>query len=189
MSPLLLCTLTQVCAPADRPATPTLTLALTAAQRQRSRLRVTTPQGDVLLHLPRSTVLMPGDWLQNEEGSSFVEIAAELEPVYWVTARSDLELLRGVYHLGNRHVPLELTIEGLRLEPDPVLKEMLEGLGLQVVEEKSAFQPESGAYQTSGPKHHDPKHHDPKHRDPKHRDPKHHDPKYRDPKRHSHQHR
>lgn len=153
MSPVLLCTLTHPCPPHCR-TTPTLTLALTAEQRQRSRFRVSTLQGDILLHLPRGTVLNPGDWLRNEAGTYFVEIMAEQEPVYWVTAPTPLDLLRGAYHLGNRHVPLELTLAGLRLARDPVLKAMLEHLGLTVTEAHSPFQPETGAYHSEMHHHH-----------------------------------
>lgn len=144
MSSCLLCTLTQRCP--IPPPTATLTLALTADQRQRSRLRLPTPQGDVLLHLPRGTHLTPGDYLQDDAGTHWVAITAAIEPVYWVTASTALDLLRGAYHLGNRHVPLELTLEGLRLERDPVLRDLLERLGLTVTETHSPFQPEAGAY-------------------------------------------
>lgn len=125
---------------------PSHRLALTAAQRQRSRSRLETPEGDILLYLPRGTVLQPGDWLQDATGQYQVQILPQSEQVYWVTAPTPLLLLRGAYHLGNRHVPLEVSPEGLRLEPDPVLKALLEQLGLHIEEQYSPFQPETGAY-------------------------------------------
>ncbi|NKB17740.1 MAG: urease accessory protein UreE, partial [Pseudanabaena sp. CRU_2_10] len=57
-----------------------------------------------------------------------------------------LELLRAAYHLGNRHIPLEITLDYLRLEPDSVLADMLLRMGLHVIEEVLPFQPEAGAY-------------------------------------------
>jgi urease accessory protein len=70
-----------------------------------------------------------------------------------VTATTSVELLRAAYHLGNRHVALEITSHYLRLSPDPVLQAMLEQLGLQAIAEVAAFQPEVGAYGHSGPSH------------------------------------
>ena len=62
------------------------------------------------------------------------------------TAHTSLDLLRAAYHLGNRHVPLEVAIDYLRLAPDSVLKAMLEQLGLNVIEAILPFRPEMGAY-------------------------------------------
>jgi urease accessory protein len=78
--------------------------------------------------------------------SPLVRVIAKPEPVITVTAQTDLELLRAAYHLGNRHVPLEITPKYLRLSPDTVLQDMLEHLGLQTEAEIAPFQPEMGAY-------------------------------------------
>lgn len=125
----------------------TLTLALTAEECIRSRHRFETEDGQaVFLRLPRGTVLRDGDILQDETNGSSVRVTAKPEPVLTVTAFKELDLLRAAYHLGNRHVPLEMTTSYLRLSPDPVLRTMLEQLGLEVREEILPFQPETGAY-------------------------------------------
>jgi len=121
-------------------------LALTAEERQRSHYRVELEKGPVLfLRLPRGTVLQQGDRLRSPTGQ-IVRIAAKLEPVMTVTANHIHDLLRAAYHLGNRHVSLEITSTYLRLTPDPVLRQMLHQQGLQVREEIQPFFPEAGAY-------------------------------------------
>ena len=122
-------------------------LALTAEERVRSRYRCYAEEGEeVALHLPRGTVLRDRDILKPDSGSPLVLVVAKPEPVLEVSAKTPLALLRAAYHLGNRHVPLEIAPSYLRLAPDPVLKSMLENLGVEVREEVSPFQPESGAY-------------------------------------------
>ncbi len=123
------------------------TLSLTADERNRSRCRWETADGVVLcLNLPRGTVLRDRDLLKSDSGNTLVRITAKPEPVLTVTAQTTLALLQAAYHLGNRHVPLEIAPTYLRLAPDPVLKAMLEQLGLEVREEVLSFQPETGAY-------------------------------------------
>jgi len=123
------------------------TLALTAEERTRSRLRYESIEGQMLqLQLIRGTVLHDGDLLSTELEDKFVKVIAKPELVVTVTASSELALLRAAYHLGNRHVPLEVKPKYLRLSPDPVLEDMLHHLGLEVTEETAPFQPESGAY-------------------------------------------
>jgi urease accessory protein len=133
---------------------PLLTLALTAEERQRSRHRFTADSGEtVFLRLPRGTVLRDGDRLTDEAQTQVVEIRAKAEPVLTVTADTPLALLRAAYHLGNRHVPLEVAPDYLRLSPDPVLEEMLRQLGVEVRSQTTPFQPETGAYGHSGHHH------------------------------------
>jgi urease accessory protein len=132
--------------PADPTAVAEFTLALTAEERVRSRHYFHTDKQDFYLNLPRGTVLQNGDLLQTEADGRLVRISAKPEPVMTVTAQSSLDLLRAAYHLGNRHVPLEVTEAHLRFSPDPVLKAMLEQQGLDVSEDIAPFQPESGAY-------------------------------------------
>ncbi|MEC4818741.1 MAG: urease accessory protein UreE [Scytonema sp. PMC 1069.18] len=125
----------------------TLTLALSAEERTRSRYRVETQDGQpVFLRLPRGTVLRDGDLLQDGTNSSLIRIIAKPEPVLTVIAQNPLDLLRAAYHLGNRHIPVEIKVDYLRLSPDSVLRAMLEQLGLKVIEEIVPFQPEIGAY-------------------------------------------
>lgn len=126
-----------------------LTLPLTAEERSRSRYRFEKPHFPVVtVKLPRGTVLQDGDYLQAETGE-IVQITAAAEPVLTITANSTLVLLRAAYHLGNRHIPLEITPHYLRLSPDSVLQAMLEKMKLNVTAETAPFQPESGAYHHS----------------------------------------
>ncbi|ASC74289.1 Urease accessory protein UreE [Halomicronema hongdechloris C2206] len=122
------------------------TLSLTAAERVRSRHRFQADDGrPVYLNLPRGTVLRGGDRLATAE-NTIVTVVAKPEPVLTVTATTPLQLVRAAYHLGNRHVPLEVTATYLRLTPDPVLEKLLLQLGVQVTAEVAAFEPEAGAY-------------------------------------------
>lgn len=114
--------------------------------RQKSRLRVTLVSGqEAGLFLERGQILRDGTLLKAENGQ-VVQVMAADEPVMDVTATTSFDLMRGAYHLGNRHVPLQISTDYLRLEQDSVLKEMLEGLGLMVNETSAPFEPESGAY-------------------------------------------
>lgn len=122
-------------------------VALSAEERRRSRYRCRTEGGiELLINLPRGTTLKEGDLLTTEAADWWVRVQAKAEPVLKVQAQSALDLLRATYHLGNRHVPLEVTATTLKLSPDPVLKEMLEHLGATVVEATEPFDPEMGAY-------------------------------------------
>ena len=123
------------------------TLSLTAEERTRSRHHWQMEDGQaVLLRLPRGTVLRDGDILVDETTGSLVRITAKPEPVLTVAAKTTIDLLKAAYHLGNRHVAVEITSSYLRLSPDPVLQAMLEQLGVEIKEEVSPFQPEVGAY-------------------------------------------
>lgn len=122
-------------------------LSLTADERTRTRHRFETPDGQELyLRLPRGSVLQEGDLLQSEDGKTVIQIVAKPEPVLTVTAKKPIDLLRASYHLGNRHVALEVNTSYLRLAPDSVLQAMLEQLGVEVRAEVVPFQPETGAY-------------------------------------------
>jgi urease accessory protein len=128
-------------------AHPDYTLALDSEERTRSRLKFRSLEGEILqLQLPRGTVLRDGDLLISADGKQVVKVLAKPEPVLTVTATEPLRLLRAAYHLGNRHVPLEITPAYLRLAPDPVLTDMLIQMGLQISAETAPFQPEAGAY-------------------------------------------
>jgi len=121
-------------------------LVLPFERRQKSRLRVNLESGRVAgLFLPRGTVLRGGDRLKAQDGTLVRVVAAE-ESVIMVTSDQPIQLTRAAYHLGNRHVPLEIGDGWLKLEMDHVLQDMLVGMGLQVDMKQSAFEPESGAY-------------------------------------------
>jgi urease accessory protein len=131
------------------------TLLLTADERTRSRYRHDLPNNlTIYLQLPRGTVLKEGDLLRSDNGDELFRIEAKPEPVLTVTASTPLNLMLAVYHLANRHVPLEVTDNYLRLAPDPVLKSLLiEQLQTKVTEEIAPFCPQAGAYQAHGHKH------------------------------------
>jgi urease accessory protein len=121
-------------------------LALTHDLRQKSRLRGTLSDGtDAALFLPWGTVLRDGDILQADDGT-LIRVESLPQKVLVVTASRTDELIKPAYHLGNRHVPVEFGEDYLKLEWDPVLKEMLLQLGAQVKEEFAPFHPERGAY-------------------------------------------
>jgi urease accessory protein len=122
-------------------------LILNAEERQRSRYQCQASTGEtLLLSLPRGTVLADGDLLTTDLKDWWVRVRAKSEPVLVVQANNPLDLLRAAYHLGNRHVPLQITLQTLKLSADPVLREMLEHLGLSVSEGLEPFSPEAGAY-------------------------------------------
>ncbi len=122
-------------------------LGLTAEERSRSRHHfITDDETPVYLQLPRGTILQDGDTLTTATGEISVTVVAKPEPVLTVTSDESIDLLRAAYHLGNRHVSLEITPTYLRLSPDPVLEGMLVQLGLQVIAEVAPFRPQAGAY-------------------------------------------
>lgn len=114
--------------------------------RRKSRFRTTLANGtEAALFLPRGSVLRDGDLLEAEDGT-LIKVESAPENVLHVTAETPYALMRAAYHLGNRHTPVELGENFLRLEADPVLQEMLVKLGVTVREEYFPFQPEGGAY-------------------------------------------
>lgn len=125
--------------------------------RQKSRIRVTLQSGaEAALYMQRGTILRGGDYLQADSGEVIQVIAAD-QSVLKVTATTSQALTRAAYHLGNRHVPLEIGDGWLKLEADSVLQDMLLGLGVMVESLQAPFEPESGAYASAGGHHH---HHD-----------------------------
>lgn len=123
------------------------TLSLVADDRTRVRHRFTGDQGeDFHLDLPRGTLLQDGDRLTDSARSIIVTIRAKPEPVYTITASSTHHLMRLAYHLGNRHVAIEIGQTYLRLQPDPVLRAMLLQLKAHINDDVLPFLPEVGAY-------------------------------------------
>lgn len=121
-------------------------LVLPFDHRQKSRLRTRMESGtEVGLFLERGTILRDGDFLKTEDGL-VVRVVAAPEKVYLVRCASTLELMRAAYHLGNRHVPLEIGDGWLKLKRDAVLRDMLVGLSAAVSEAELPFDPEAGAY-------------------------------------------
>ncbi len=121
-------------------------LTLPYEDRCRSRLAATLDDGrEAALFLPRGTILRHGAMLVATDGT-LVQVAAASQPVMRVASPDPLLLMRAAYHLGNRHTPVQIEVDALRLEHDPVLRDMLLRLGVQVTEALEAFDPEGGAY-------------------------------------------
>jgi len=115
--------------------------------RHRRRIRLETDEGaSVLLDLPRAVALSDGDGLELEGGRGWIRVAAAPEPVMEVKAASPHHLLRLAWHIGNRHLPAQISETGILLRPDHVIADMLRGLGATVSETERPFQPEGGAY-------------------------------------------
>ena len=118
--------------------------------RQKSRFDTTDSLGRHLgVFLPRGTLVRGGDVLVAEDGS-MVKVLAAPQAVLRITActthGSPFDLTRAAYHLGNRHVPIELKPDHLKIEPDHVLADLLRAMHLIVNEVEEAFEPEGGAY-------------------------------------------
>ena len=125
--------------------------------RQKSRFDATDSLGRQLgVFLPRGTLVRGGDVLLAEDGS-MVKVIAAPQAVLRITActshGSPFDLTRAAYHLGNRHVPIELKPDHLKIEPDHVLADMLRAMHLIVNAVNEAFEPEGGAYSAGGHNH------------------------------------
>ena len=128
-------------------------LVLPYELREKSRLRAALVSGEeVAVFTLRGTVLRHGDLLKGDDGR-IVKITAATEATCRVTCDGAQALLRCAFHLGNRHTQAEVGDGFLRIRRDPVLKDMLMGLGASVTDEQAPFEPESGAY--GGHHHHD----------------------------------
>lgn len=137
----------------DRAATLTLDWDL----RQKSRFDAEDSQGRrVGVFLARGTVVRGGDVLVTHDGS-LLKVQAAPQAVLRITHCSEhgtpFDLIRAAYHLGNRHVPIELQPDHLKIEPDHVLADMLRQMHLIVTEAREPFEPESGAYASGGHHH------------------------------------
>ncbi len=125
--------------------------------RQKSRFDATDSTGRALgVFLPRGTLVRGGDVLVAEDGSLIRVLAAPQEVLRITTCTehgSPFDLTRAAYHLGNRHVPIELQPDHLKIEPDHVLADMLRAMHMTVVTVQEAFEPEGGAYSSQGHTH------------------------------------
>ncbi len=130
------------------------TIELDWDTRQKSRFDATDSLGRLLgIFLPRGTVVRGGDVLVAEDGSLVRVIAAPqavLRITHCTQHGTPFDLVRAAYHLGNRHVPIELRPEHLQIEPDHVLADMLRAMHLIVHAHTAAFEPEGGAYAAQG---------------------------------------
>ena len=118
--------------------------------RQKSRFATTDSQGrELAIFLPRGQAVRGGDVLVAEDGS-LIRVLAAPQKVLCISAcavhGTPFDLMRAAYHLGNRHVPIELQPDHLKIEPDHVLADMLRSMHMTVVEADLPFEPEGGAY-------------------------------------------
>jgi urease accessory protein len=114
--------------------------------RHRRRIRLVADSGAAfLLDLPRAQHLADGDGLELDSGG-YIRVCAAPEPVLEIAAADRDSLLRIAWHLGNRHLPLQVTGDRLRIREDHVIAEMVSGLGGQITHREAPFDPEFGAY-------------------------------------------
>ncbi len=114
--------------------------------RQRSRFKAQTQQQETLgVDLPRTETIKNGCVLADYQGN-LIQIMAAKQALIEVTADNSFDLMKGAYHLGNRHVPLMIAPKALYFEPDHVLEGMLQQLGLHTQAVQAPFEPETGAY-------------------------------------------
>lgn len=126
------------------------TVSLDWDVRQKSRFSATDDAGrQHAAFLPHGSVVRGGDVLIGD-GDAMVRVLAAAQPLLRITCEHGddpaFALTRAAYHLGNRHVPIELRPDRLMIEPDHVLAQMLQTMGLTVVAVEDAFEPEAGAY-------------------------------------------
>ena len=122
-------------------------------RRHRRRIVLRTKNGtEILLDLPQAVRLRDGDGLPTETG--VIRVTAKPEPLLEIHAHDEGELVRIAWHLGNRHLPVQLLGDRIRIRADHVIAKMIEGLGGHVDDIEAAFDPEPGAYAAGGGGHH-----------------------------------
>jgi urease accessory protein len=131
------------------------TLTLAYLDRHRRRIRLAADSGEAfLLDLRHACHLVEGDGLELADGG-FIRVRAAREPVFEIEAGSPADLLRIAWHLGNRHLPLQVSGTRLRIRADHVVAGMLEGLGGRITRLEAPFDPEIGAYADASHRHAD----------------------------------
>jgi urease accessory protein len=121
-------------------------ITLDAHERHRRRIVLTAERGTrFLLDLPRAAAMRDGDGLLLDDGA-IVRVAGRPEPLVEIVAASAAELARFAWHIGNRHVELQIVGGALRIRRDHVIEDMLRGLGARLTPIEAAFEPEPGAY-------------------------------------------
>ena len=132
---------------------PADTIVLDFDDRHRRRMAMTGTRGlEFLLDLENAVALRGGDALVLEDGR-LVEVVAAPEPLAEIRGADPQHLVRIAWHLGNRHLPTQITARGLRIRRDHVIEAMVKGLGARVIEIEAPFDPEGGAYADGGHAH------------------------------------
>jgi urease accessory protein len=130
------------------------TITLDETARHRRRMRMISDNGiEFVLDLPEARLLRHGDGLQLSDGR-IIEVKAVPEALYSVTGRDSRHLLALAWQIGNRHLAAQIEGDRLCIRRDPVIREMLEGLGAAVSEIEAPFDPEGGAYGDGGDRYH-----------------------------------
>ena len=131
-------------------------VVLDASERHRRRVVLTGERGTtLLLDLPHAVMLRDGDGLVLDDGT-VVRVDGKPEPLFEIATESEADRLRIAWHIGNRHVDVQIVGDRLRIRRDHVLEAMLIGLGAHLTPIEAPFDPEFGAY---APQHrHDPQH-------------------------------
>ncbi|EFU9705519.1 urease accessory protein UreE [Escherichia coli] len=144
----------------ETPAQTTASVTLPVDMRVKSRIKVTLNDGrQAGLLLPRGLLLRDGDILSNENGDEFIKVIVADEAVSVVRCADPFMLAKACWHLGNRHVPLQIMPGELRYHHDHVLDDMLRQFGLDVDFAHLPFEPEAGAYASKSHAHnHDQEH-------------------------------
>ncbi|EIG4330924.1 urease accessory protein UreE [Escherichia coli] len=144
----------------ETPVQTTASVTLPVDMRVKSRIKVTLNDGrQAGLLLPRGLLLRDGDILSNENGDEFIKVIAADEAVSVVRCADPFMLAKACWHLGNRHVPLQIMPGELRYHHDHVLDDMLRQFGLDVDFAHLPFEPEAGAYASKSHAHnHDQEH-------------------------------
>src|SRR6195952_2346581 len=131
-------------------AAPADTVVLDFDDRHRRRMAMTGTRGlEFLLDLENAIALRGGDALVLEDGR-LIEVVAAPEPLAEILCNDPQHLGRVAWHLGNRHLPTQITAKGLRIRRDHVIEAMVKGLGARVIEIEAPFDPEGGAYAGGG---------------------------------------
>ena len=151
---------TQVRSPHRWNEPPADTIVLDFDDRHRRRMAMTGTRGlEFLLDLEHAIVLRGGDALVLDD-NRLIEVVAAPEPLLEIRGADPQHLVRIAWHLGNRHLPTQITARGLRIRRDHVIEAMVQGLGARVIEIEAPFDPEGGAYAGDGHAHApDPHHH------------------------------
>ena len=129
---------------------PADTVVLDFDDRHRRRMAMTGTRGlEFLLDLENAVALRGGDALVLED-DRLVEVVAAPEPLVEIRCNDPQHLVRVAWHLGNRHLPTQITARGLRIRRDHVIEAMVKGLGARIIEIEAPFDPEGGAYAGGG---------------------------------------
>jgi urease accessory protein len=132
---------------------PADTIVLDFDDRHRRRMAMMGTRGlEFLLDLENATALRGGDALVLEDGR-LIEVVAAAEPLLEIRCKDPQQLVRVAWHLGNRHLPTQISAKALRIRRDHVIEEMVKGLGARVIEIEAPFDPEGGAYDGDGHAH------------------------------------